>query len=43
VKVLLSLARLVGLRLVEVSDEVEALTRECEELREAAGVADGDG
>ena len=43
VKVLLSLARLVGLRLVEVSDEVEALTRECEELRESAGVADGDG
>ena len=38
VKVLLSLARLVGLRLVEVSDEVEALTRECDELREAAGL-----
>ena len=40
VKVLLSLARLVGLRLVEVSDEVEALTRECEELR-AERVGDG--
>ncbi len=36
VKVLLALARLVGLRLVEVSDEVEDLTRECEELREKA-------
>ncbi len=33
VKVLLALSRLVGLRLVEVSDEVESLTRECEELR----------
>ena len=44
VKVLLSLSRLVGLRLVEVSDEVEELTRECEELRqahEAAGGLDG--
>ena len=37
VKVLLSLSRLVGLRLVEVSDEVEELTRECEHLRAAAG------
>ena len=35
VKVLLALARLVGLRLVEVSDEVESLNRECEELRSA--------
>ena len=43
VKVLLSLARLVGLRLVEVSDEVEALMRECEDLREQMGVADRDG
>lgn len=34
VKVLLALARLAGLRLVEVSDDVEALTRECETLRE---------
>jgi CRP-like cAMP-binding protein len=34
VKVLLALARLAGLRLVEVSDDVEALTRECEALRE---------
>ena len=33
VKVLLGLSRLVGLRLVEVSAEVGALTRECEELR----------
>ena len=44
VKVLLALSRLVGLRLVEVSDEVEELTRECERLREqvgAAGPADG--
>ncbi|OZC01603.1 cyclic nucleotide-binding domain-containing protein [Rubricoccus marinus] len=41
VKVLLALARLVGLRLVEVSDEVEELTRECEKLRAASGdVAD---
>jgi len=41
VKVLLALARLVGLRLVEVSQEVEALVRECEDLRE--GVAGRDG
>ena len=34
VKVLLALARLAGLRLVEVSDDVEALTRECDALRE---------
>lgn len=34
VKVLLALSRLAGLRLVEVSDDVEALTRECEALRE---------
>ena len=43
VKVLLALARLVGLRLVEVSDDVEGLTRECDELRsrlQADGVAD---
>ncbi|MEL6614301.1 MAG: cyclic nucleotide-binding domain-containing protein [Bacteroidota bacterium] len=40
VKVLLSLARLVGLRLVEVSDEVEDLMRECERLRVAAGESD---
>ena len=55
VKVLLSLSRLVGLRLVEVSDEVEELTRECDRLRErladgadaepggAAGLASADG
>ena len=44
VKVLLALARLVGLRLVEVSDEVEDLTRECEQLRARLGdAADGDG
>ena len=36
---LLALARLVGLRLVEVSDEVEALNRECEDLRAAAELA----
>ena len=41
VKVLLALARLVGLRLVEVSDEVEALTRECEDLRASAVAGDG--
>ena len=34
VKVLLALARLAGLRLAEVSDEVEGLARECDELRE---------
>ena len=39
VKVLLSLARLAGLRLVEVSEEVENLTRECEDLRERVGDA----
>ena len=43
VKVLLSLSRLVGLRLVEVSDEVEDLTRECEQLRAAAGGAAATG
>ena len=41
VKVLLALARLVGLRLVEVSDEVEDLTRECEELRAERAGDDG--
>ena len=40
VKVILALARLVGLRLVEVSDEVEELTRECEKLRAASGGTD---
>ena len=34
VKVLLALARLVGLRLVEVSDEMEAKCRDCDHLRE---------
>ena len=38
VKVLLALARLVGLRLVEVSDEVEELTRESEKLRAELGL-----
>jgi CRP-like cAMP-binding protein len=40
VKVLLSLARLVGLRLVEVSDEMQSLARECETLRAAAEARD---
>ena len=40
VKVLLALARLVGLRLVEVSDEVEDLTRECDQLREQLAAPD---
>lgn len=33
VKVLLALARLIGLRLVEVSDDAEARSRECDTLR----------
>ena len=40
VKVLLALARLAGLRLVEVSDEVEAITAECDRLRAQLGDAD---
>lgn len=40
VKVLLALARLVGLRLVEVSDEVESLTRQCDDLRERLDASD---
>ncbi len=43
VKVLLALARLVGLRLVEVSDEVEELTRQSERLRAASGAKSSDG
>ncbi|MEM0964118.1 MAG: cyclic nucleotide-binding domain-containing protein, partial [Bacteroidota bacterium] len=39
VKVLLALSRLVGLRLVEVSEEVEQLTRECEELRKGSDLS----
>ncbi|NNF56836.1 MAG: cyclic nucleotide-binding domain-containing protein, partial [Rhodothermaceae bacterium] len=37
VKILLSLARLVGMRLVEVSDELEDLRREHEHLRTRSG------
>lgn len=39
VKVLLALARLAGLRLVEVSDEMETVSAECERLRSALGDA----
>ena len=37
VKVLLSLSRLAGLRLVEVSREVEVLARDCDDLRRRLG------